>query len=63
MKPSIGHSIWRAVVAAVSFGIPLVAMALPGWEGITLGTIVYTLLRYAQTKKASNRPGIRAGMP
>ncbi len=41
---------WRAVVAAFSFGIPLVAMAMPGWEGITLGTVVYAILHYTQSQ-------------
>lgn len=44
------HSLWRAVVAAISFGIPHVAMALPGWEGIIIGTLVYVLLHCAQSQ-------------
>jgi hypothetical protein len=49
-KGTLTHSIWRAVVAAFSFGIPLVAMALPGWERITLGGLVYAILHYAQSQ-------------
>jgi hypothetical protein len=45
---SIAQSIWRALVAALSFAIPLIGMALPGWESITVGSIVYAILHYAQ---------------
>jgi hypothetical protein len=47
---TLTHSLWRAVVAAISFGIPLVALAMPGWEGITLGGLIYTILHYAQSQ-------------
>lgn len=47
---TLAHSIYRAIVAAASFGIPLATMAMPGWESITLGSIIFGLLHYAETK-------------
>jgi hypothetical protein len=49
-RGTIIHSLWRALVAGASFGLPLLTAAFPTWESITLGTIVYALLHYAQSQ-------------
>jgi hypothetical protein len=45
---TLAHSVWRALVAALSFAIPFTAFAFPGWENITLGAIIFGILHYAQ---------------
>jgi hypothetical protein len=49
-------SLWRAVAAALSFGILLVRLALPGWEGITTGTLGYAIQYCAQGRRYLTRP-------
>lgn len=47
---TVGHSVWRTVVAALSFGLPLLATTFPTWEQVSIGTVVFWFLHYAQSK-------------
>lgn len=50
---TLARSIFRATVAALSFGIPLITLAIPHWADVTVGAIIFGLLHYAETKSSS----------
>ena len=49
-SPSVLKSAWRGVVGLVSFGVPLVFLANPAWENLTIGTVAYMVLHFAEKK-------------
>lgn len=44
------NSIWRTLIAVLSFGTPLVFMNFPALENLTIGTIVFFVLHYAEKR-------------
>lgn len=44
------NSLWRAVVAGISFGIPVLTLAIPEWQNITLGAVAFFVLHFAEKK-------------
>lgn len=46
----ITKSIWRGVVALLSFGIPIVFTTFPQWETLTIGTVAFAILHFLEKK-------------
>ena len=44
------NKVLHFVVAALSFGLPVLTLAFPEWQNITLGAIVYAGFNYLSHK-------------
>jgi hypothetical protein len=44
------HSIYRAIVAFLSFAVPVLVTGYPTIANMTLGSLLFGLLHYAETK-------------
>lgn len=47
---TLGLSIYRALIALLSFGIPTLITGYPTIANMTISTILFGLLHYAETK-------------
>lgn len=45
------HSLYRALLAALAFGIPLLLSTEPTWANISIGTILMAIAHYALSQK------------
>lgn len=46
----IGKSVWRGLVAFLSFSIPVLFMSFPTWENLTIGSIMFAILHFIEKK-------------